>query len=79
MATLTKEQRELLKQCGQDPLRLIDPDSNEEFVLLQAGVYAKMQALLGEVEPRELYPALQRALSDEGWDGPKMDEYNCFG
>jgi CO/xanthine dehydrogenase FAD-binding subunit len=79
MATLTQEQRELLKQGGQEPLRLIDPESREEYVLLRAGAYARMQALLGDSDPREMYPALHRALRDEGWDDPQMDEYNRYG
>jgi len=79
MATLTPEQRDLLKQVGQEPLRLIDPENREEYVLLRAGAYARMQALLTELDPRETYPALHRALRDEGWDDSQMDEYNRYG
>jgi hypothetical protein len=34
---------------------------------------------LTDLDPRAFYPALQRALRDEGWDGPQMDEYNRDG
>lgn len=33
----------------------------------------------GDIDPRELYPLLHRALRDEGWDDPRMDEYNRYG
>jgi hypothetical protein len=79
MATLTQEQRELLKQGGQEPLRLIDPESHDEYPLLRAGAYARMQALLSDADPREMYPALHQALRDERRDDPQMDEYNRYG
>jgi len=76
---LTEDQRQLLKQSGGKPLRLVDPETNQEYVLLQAAVYERLQALLGDLEPREFYPLLQRALQDEGWDDRHMDEYNRYG
>jgi hemerythrin-like domain-containing protein len=79
MVTLTQEQRQLLQQNGGELLRLLDPETNKEYVLVQAEVYQRLQASLSDVEPRELYPLLHRALKDEGWDEPHMDEYNRFG
>lgn len=79
MATLTVEQRKLLHENGPEPLRLIDPETNQEYVLLQADVYDQIQARLSDLDPRELYPALHRALRAEGWDDPQMDEYNQYG
>ncbi len=35
MATLTPEQRELLEQAGGEVLRLVDPDTNQQYVLLR--------------------------------------------
>jgi hypothetical protein len=79
MATLTIEQRNLLKQRSGEPLRLVDPDTNQEYVLLPADVYDRLQSILTDLSPRDLYPALHRALLDEGWDDPHMDEYNRYG
>ncbi len=79
MTTLTQEQRQLLKQGGGEPLRLVDPETNQEYVLLQAEVYQRLQVLLKDLAPRELYPLLHRALQDEGWHDPHMDEYNRYG
>lgn len=79
MATLTIEQRNLLKQSNGQPLRLVDPDTNREYVLLDAEVYDQVRSVLSDLNPRDLYPALHRALRDEGWDDPQMDEYNRYG
>lgn len=78
MTTLTPEQRQLLQQSGETP-RLLDPDTNREYVLVRAEVYQRLQELLGDIDPRDLYPLLHRALHDEGWDDPHMDEYNRYG
>jgi hypothetical protein len=48
MATLTIEQRNLLKQKTGEPLRLLDPDTNQEYVLLQAQVYEQLRSALTE-------------------------------
>ena len=79
MATVTSEQRQLLHQAGGDVLRLEDPDSPQQYILMRAEIYAKLQSGHGDLDPRDLYPALHRALQDEGWDDPKMDEYNRYG
>ena len=79
MSTLTQEQRQMLRQSEGEPVRLLDPDTNREYVLLQAEVYDRLRSALTDLDPRELYPALHRALRDEGWDDSQMDEYNRYG
>ena len=79
MTILTVEQRDLLKQSGGGPVRLIDPDTNQEYVLLRTEVYDQLRPVQTDLDPRDLYPALHRALRDEGWDDPQMDEYNRYG
>jgi hypothetical protein len=79
MAILTAEQRGLLKQSSGEPLRLVDPDTNREYVLLPADVYDQLRSALTDLDPRDFYPALHRALRDEGWDDAHMDEYNRYG
>lgn len=73
---LIVEQKQLLQQRTGEPPRLVDPDTNREYVLLPAEIYLQLQAFLGEINPRETYPLLQRALREEGWDEPHTDEYN---
>jgi len=79
MAELTTEQRKLLQQSGGQPVRLIDPDTNQQYILVHAEVYDQLWSVHADLDPRDLYPALHRALRDEGWDDPKLDEYNRYG
>jgi hypothetical protein len=75
---LTAEQRELLMQNRGGPVRLVDPDTKQEYVLLPADMYEHLRLLLNDLDPRELYPALERALQEEGWNESHMEEYNRY-
>ena len=66
MPNLTQEQCQLVRQSGASPPRLLDPDTNRQYVLLDAEAYDRLQSVLADPDPRELYPALDRALNDEG-------------
>ena len=44
MTTLTQEQKQLLQQITGEPPRLLDPDTNREYVLLPAEIYQRLQA-----------------------------------
>ena len=79
MGTLTAKQRDLLHQAGGDVLHLVDPDTEQQYVLVRAEIYDQLRSGQTEPDPREFYPALHRALRDEGWDDPQMDEYNRYG
>lgn len=78
MTELTPEQRQLLQNSAETP-RLIDPVTQREYVLVQVEVYERLRELLGDLDPREMYPLLHRAMQEEGWDDPHMDEYNQYG
>src|SRR5262245_37683750 len=67
------------QNCGCEPVRLLDPETNQEYVLVPAESYRRIQALLSDLDPRELYPALHRAMDQEGWNDLRMDEYNRYG
>jgi hypothetical protein len=73
---LTAEQRRAVS-TGPEPLRLLDPDSREEFVLVRADVYERVRQLLDDAHPRDAYPAIDRAFA-EGWGDPKMDDYDRY-
>jgi hypothetical protein len=78
MEKRTIEQRKLLHSSG-EPVRLVDPDTKQEYVLLLADAYDRLRSVLSDLDPRDFYPALHRTLRDEGWDSPQMDEYNRYG
>lgn len=78
MITLTPEQRQLLQQST-EPSLFLDPDTKREYILIGVETYQRLQELLGDMDSRDAYPLLHRALREEGWDDPHMDEYNRYG
>jgi hypothetical protein len=71
---LTEEQqRAVHASCA--PVCLLDPETNEIFVLLRADLYEQLHGLLREdFHPTLAYPAIDRAFA-EGWNDPTMDDY----
>ena len=45
MATLTPEQRQAIQRAGEEPVRLADPETQAEYVLLKADVYDRIRPL----------------------------------
>jgi hypothetical protein len=75
---LTREQALAAAANPDQPLVLVDPESNRKFVLLPADVYERLKALRGEdFEPRDAYQAVDRAFA-EGWDDPRMADYDRY-
>jgi hypothetical protein len=50
MVTITPEQRRLLEQAGDAPVRIADAETDREYVILRADVYDRMRHLLEEEE-----------------------------
>jgi hypothetical protein len=79
MSVLTPEQSQLIRESGGAPPRLVDPGTNRQYVLLEADAYDRLQsAFATDIDPRDLYPSLERTLQDEGWNDPHMDDYNRY-
>jgi len=77
MIELTEQQR-LAVHTSHAPVRLLDPETNETFVLLSAELYEQLHGLLGEdLHPTLAYPAIDGAFA-EGWKDPKMDDYDRY-
>ena len=51
MATLTPEQRQEIQRAGEEPVRLADPETHTEYVILKADVYERIRALADETMP----------------------------
>jgi hypothetical protein len=76
IANLTNEQCHLLAAHANEPLRLVDPESKQAYVLLPAEIYERLKGLLeDDYQLRETYPAQFRAAFRAGWDDPQMDDY----
>lgn len=74
---MTAEFREALAASGQEPLRVVDSQSNKEYVLVPAEAYEEiLEAQLAAL--RETYPAQEAVARAQGWDDPIMDEYDHY-
>lgn len=76
MIELTKQQSQEVSETAQ-PMRVIDPTTLREFFLVPADVFTRLQSLLGDIDPRDSYPAIDRAFAQE-WDDPKMSVYDNY-
>jgi PHD/YefM family antitoxin component YafN of YafNO toxin-antitoxin module len=78
MTTLTVELCQAIREAGEEPLVVLDPQTRERYVLLRAEAYERLQLLL---EHRPLSHEEQRTFlgmagKRAGWDDPEMDVYN---
>jgi hypothetical protein len=63
MATdLTPELRAALAAAGGDPLELVDPLTNEHFVVLRKSYFEQLVSFV--------------KVMDDAWDDPDLDVYN---
>jgi hypothetical protein len=58
--------------AGAEPLA-IDPQTQEEYVLVRRKVYQKLKGLLGDDDPRLMYPMLAD-LDPEDWEDAAVYE-----
>lgn len=57
-------------------LRLIDPESHQEYVLVPAELYERLRHVLADASSvADAYPAIDRSFAP-GWDDPRMDDYD---
>lgn len=77
MIELTEQQRQAV-HASEAPVRLVDPDTQEAFMLIRADVYEQLKGLLGEDFQLSIaYPAVDRTFAP-GWNDPKMDDYDRY-
>ena len=76
MIELTEKQRQEVGDAA-NPVRVVDPATNREFFLVRAEVFSSLQAALSDIDPRDAYPAVDRAFA-AGWDDPKMADYDNY-
>jgi len=78
--TLSKEIQKAIKDAQEEPVRLVDPETKMEYVVLPVETFELMRkgryyddGPLTEEERR--YILIQAGLR-AGWDDPEMDVYN---
>ena len=79
MLTIPKELQQAVRASHGRPLRLTDPETHAEYVLLQADMYDQLHELFYNEIPLTLderRAVLIQAGLRAGWDDPEMDVYN---
>lgn len=79
MITLPKDIQEAVRTSEDQPIRLTDPETNSEYVLLPADLYDQIRELFYEhstLTQDEQRALMLRAGLRAGWDDPEMDVYN---
>jgi hypothetical protein len=77
MTTLTPELRQAIDQAGDQPVRLLDPETQKTYVLLSAETYERLRAVFddSDFDVKETYPLVWQAMKEE-WEDPSMDVYD---
>jgi hypothetical protein len=69
MIELTEEQQRILETRPEWPARVVNPRTQETYVLLPGEIYERVRALLEEEDEiasvREMYPLASRVLEQE--------------
>lgn len=81
MISIPKELRQAVKASENRPVRLTDPETHVEYILLKAEMYDRISGLLSEdASPTadERRAVLIQAGLRAAWDDPEMDIYNTL-
>ncbi|RKU08656.1 hypothetical protein C6503_22965 [Candidatus Poribacteria bacterium] len=80
MITLSKEIKQAIKESQEDPVRLVDPETNVEYVVLPVETFERMRKGVyyddGPITEKERTALLIEFGLRAGWDDPEMDVYN---
>jgi hypothetical protein len=78
MTILTPDLRKAVEAAGDQPVVVLDPENNQQYVLLRADIYDRLHLLFeqGPLSRQEQEAMLRDAGKRAGWDDPEMDIYN---
>ncbi|MCY4554691.1 MAG: hypothetical protein OXC79_13570 [Candidatus Poribacteria bacterium] len=79
MIALTKELQQAVQDANEQPIRLVDPQTNLEYVVLPAEIFDRVQEVFYDANPltiEEQRSLLVKVGLSVGWDDPEMDVYN---
>ena len=80
MIALSKEIQQAVREAEENPVRLVDPETNVEYVVLPAETFEQMRNRVyyddGPITEEERRALLIQAGLRAGWDDPEMDVYN---
>ncbi|HUY36351.1 MAG TPA: hypothetical protein VMV69_26675 [Pirellulales bacterium] len=78
MTPMNAELLEAVRAAEGVPIRVVDPDTNTEYVIVRADAFDRLKVLLTDGDLEETYPAQIESAMRAGWDDPTMDDYNDY-
>lgn len=76
---LTFEQLQAIQAKPDGPVRVVNPQSNEAYIIVRAVIYDQMQRILkDEYQLSDTYVAQVQSAMRAGWNDPAMDDYNNY-
>lgn len=75
MMQLTPEQSSMIRSATDTPIRIIDPATNAQYVLLCADIYEHARGLFNSPTSDAFLWQIESAAA-AGWDDPALDIYN---
>jgi hypothetical protein len=77
---LSADLRQALTDPSNYPVRLIDSETKEAYIVLRAELYDRLKYLLEEdgYEITDTYRAQMESALRAGWGDPEMDAYNHY-
>ena len=80
MIPLSKEIQQAIKDSQEEPVRLVDPETNAEYVVVPVETFERMRKGVyyddGPITEEEQTALLVEMGLSIGWDDPAMDVYN---
>ena len=79
MIELSEDLRQALDRTPkEEPVRLTDSRTRQEYVLVRADVYDRLRALVekeDDFNPREFYPLVDRIMANDDANDPTLESY----
>jgi hypothetical protein len=73
---LSEEQARELRLSGADPVRITDPETAQEYVVVRAEVYERLQEPSDDMpDLRETALQIQRNMAEDDADDPLLESY----
>ncbi len=80
MIALSKEIQQAIQDSQETPVRLVDPETDVEYVVLSVETFERMQKAVyyddSPITEEERTALLVEMGLSIGWDDPEMDVYN---
>jgi hypothetical protein len=79
MIELTEEQAGILQKNDEIPPYVVNPKTQEEFVLVRRALYERLRAFLDEeLTTEDAFHTQIESAAAAGWDDPALDVYNAM-